>query len=174
MAVIPNHPLRLLRIERDLPAATLAAMCGVHRSTIQAIEEGVTRYPDSATVSRLAAALGVPTQELSNRLGLWDEEQRPPVLLGPAALKALQMSPAEVGSTFFTFTHWRKSFATSPTAFASLLGVNRKVVADYENGLKKRPGLPLSLASAMMRRLKVDGEYLAAVELLPTGDGAQS
>lgn len=163
-----NHPLRLLRIERDLPSVQLAAMSGVHRSTIQAIEEGITRSPDSATVARLAEALGVPAQELSNRLGLWEEEGRATVQLSPAAQRALELSPEMVVSTFVSFEHWRRQFAASPTAFASMLGVNRKVVADYEAGLKRRPGLPLSMASALMRRLRVSTEYLTAVERLPT------
>lgn len=167
--VFANHPLRVLRIQRDLASAHLAQRSGVHRSTIQAIEEGVTRSPDPVTVARLAAALGVDAQALSGSLQQWDESERPPVLLGVKAQQALAVPAEEIAHVFFTFQHWRKQFSTSPTSFASLLGVNRKLVADYENGWKKRPGMPRSMAAAMMRRLKVDGEYLTAVESLPTG-----
>lgn len=168
MPTFSNHPIRMLRIERDLTAKQLSELAGVHRSTVQAIEEGRTQSPGADTVADLARALRVDAAVLQQRLMLWEEEQRPSVEFSARALATLGLEPVDVGGKFTSFVQWRSNIAPSPTAFASMLGVNRKVVADYEAGLKKR-GMPLSMGNAMLRRLKLSTEYLIAVEALPVG-----
>ena len=63
MEVISIVKLAVIRRERGLTQAQLAAASGVHRVTIARFECG-TVSPKLATLQRLAGALGVPIDDL--------------------------------------------------------------------------------------------------------------
>lgn len=170
MTVFRDHPVRLLRLRAGFSTQGLSQFSGVHRSTITAIEEGRPRMPDFETLAALAGPLRVDVRTLVSRVEEWAVENERP-LLAPAARAALAVEPRHLLNLFPTFAVWRAQFAPSVTAFSSMLGVNRKVLSDYEVGRKRR-GMPVTLSRAMLVRLDVSDEYLLAVQALPT-DGEE-
>lgn len=169
MPVFPDHPLRLARIRRNLSSKELAVRAGLHRSTVQAIEEGRTREPDFDTLQAIGGVLSTDAEQLGELIEEWAvrQDDRLPEL-GARARMILDFTPAEVAA-MASFAVWRNGIAPSVTGFASLLGINRRVVADYEAGSKKR-GMPLGLSNAIVQRLGASDEYLLAVQALKTGE----
>lgn len=166
MTVFHDHPLRLARMRANLSSRALAVRAGVHRSTVQAIEEGRTRDPGFERVQALAAALHVDADDLNESLAAWAAAHSDALLDLPAARRTvLSYSPEQIAAAFGSFGAWRAELADSVTEFSGLLGVNRKVIADYEAGRSK--AMPVSLGGAIGNRLQVSDEYLVAVMQLP-------
>jgi transcriptional regulator with XRE-family HTH domain len=166
MPKIDDHPLRLARVRAGMGQKKLADVIGVHRSTIAAIEEGRTNDPEPETVAAIESALQLPSGTFGRQLVLWRRHRSnvAPVVggVGRAVLAAGPNHVAGYGS----FVEWRARFSSSPTAFASLLGVNRAVVANYERGLRVF-GMPEVLQHALISRLGVSNEYIVALCALP-------
>ena len=140
---------------------------GVHRSTVQSIEEGRTREPDRERVEALAAALSCDPDDLAELLAEWAARHVDARADVPEErLVVLGYSPEQVAIAFSSFGHWRSQLSSSVTEFSGLLGVNRKVIADYEAGRTAR--MQVSLGHAILTRLGVSEAYLAAVMSLPT------
>ena len=162
-----DHPIRLRRVRAGLGQARLAQVTSLHRSTISALEEGRVREPDAATVDAIATAVGVFPEDLHRELADWwskREAERP--LLSATGKAALAGGPNYARSCR-SFAEWRSRFAPSPTSFASMLGVNRAVVAGYERGIRER-GMPETLQHALTSRLGVsDGTLIALMALEP-------
>lgn len=168
MPVFTDHPVRLLRQRKGFSVMTLSKLSLLHRSTVSAIEEGRPRVPDFASLEQLAGPLGVDVRTLASQVEDWAAVHAEPDLPASARV-ALAMSPLQVTTTFPSFSAWRAQFADTVTGFSSMLGVNRKVVADFEAGRKVR-GMPTPLAQALLVKLGVSDEYLVAVQGLPVGD----
>jgi DNA-binding XRE family transcriptional regulator len=54
MARIPNHPVRLARLQLGISQIQLAKMAGVNRAAITAIEDGRTKKPSDTILVPLA------------------------------------------------------------------------------------------------------------------------
>lgn len=165
-----DHPIRLHRVRAGLGQARLSQLTGLHRSTISALEEGRVRSADDATVEAIASAMGLHGEDLQRELDAWwaKRAEQPP-LLSPTA-KAALAGGAGYARSCASFVAWRERFAPSPTAFASLLGVNRAIVAGYERGIRER-GMPESLQHALVSRLGIDNDtLLALMSLEPSHD----
>jgi transcriptional regulator with XRE-family HTH domain len=57
-------PLRVLRLNKGLSQAELAALAGVSEYTVTRLETGQRKRPHPATRRKLAAALGVPIADV--------------------------------------------------------------------------------------------------------------
>lgn len=167
MPRIDDHPLRLHRLYRGIGQISLAKQTGLNRSTISSIEEGRTVTVNPATLSALEAALLLHRGQLEAELAEWETVRRArgPVL-NPHAVALLATPPPVVQTAFKSFVGWRKVFASSPTAFASMLGVNRQVITGYESGIRVN-GMPDPLSHALLTVLKVSNDYLLALQRLP-------
>lgn len=166
MPKITDHPLRLARIRAGMGQTKLADVIGVHRSTIAAIEEGRTNDPEPTTIEAIETALQLPATTLARQLALWQIariNQAPQ--LGPVA-NAVLHAPVSHVEEYPSFVDWRRRISPSPTAFASTLGINRAVVANYERGLR-RHGMPEVMQHAILARLGVSTDYLIALTELP-------
>jgi transcriptional regulator with XRE-family HTH domain len=164
-----DHPLRLARLRARMPAARLAAMAKVNRSTLIAIEGGRTRFPDPSTLRRLEAALGVPADSLGPQLQAWRRRQKPTLSLRQRAV--LDLSPAVLAS-YGSFVAWRRDLGyPTPTSLASALHLPQRTVDQYEKGLRKRDGLPQTLAMGLIEAFDLGDAYVAALSELPPGPG---
>lgn len=63
MSARPSR-LAILRAERDLTQAQLAALAGLDTTTVASLENGQTRRPHARTLARIAKALGLELREL--------------------------------------------------------------------------------------------------------------
>jgi transcriptional regulator with XRE-family HTH domain len=170
MPRIDDHPLRLARMRRNVGQITLSRESGVNRSTISAIEEGRTVTPSPETLSAISRVLQLADGQLERELTRWQAARadQGPVL--SLVAQTLLRQPSTVIATFPSFVAWRKKLAPSPTAFASMLGVNRQVVAGYEQGIRVQ-GMPDPLTHALLSVLKIDNDYLKVLQQLPPSIG---
>lgn len=169
MPKIDDHPLRLARIRAGVRPKQLADGIGVHRSTVAAIEEGRTNEPSPETVQAIESFLNLPPGRLQEDLARWQvkrAESGPQLTLRG---KALLMASPETVAEFPSFVHWRSMLSPSPTSFASMLGVNRVVVANYERGIRLR-GMPDTLSHALVSVLGISNDYLLALQRLEPSD----
>lgn len=169
MPVELDHPVRLARIRAGLSVATLATRTGTHRATIHAIEEGRTKWPSKAILSRFDGIFGLTDGSMEVDVGRWlsARGQRPPQL-GLKANAVLALSPAQV-RMYRSFVHWRREISPTPTSFASMLGLPRSTVSLFEKGIRSR-GMPDTLSSAIVRVLGVSNDYLIALQKLEPSD----
>lgn len=166
MPKILDHPLTLARERAGIGQRELAQLVGRDRSTIAAIEEARTQTPDGVTVQKIEEALRLAPGQLASQIALWRTQraaQGPQ--LSPQARVVLEQSPFWV-SEQRSFRSWREKISPSPTAFSSMLGVNRALVANYERGIRV-DGMPAGLAHALMTVLGIDNDYLVALKRLP-------
>lgn len=168
MPSFDDNPLRLARLRAGVPLTQLAKNVGASRSTLNAIEEGRTKHPANVLCDRIDLQLHRPTATLSSELDAWHRNRDPRDALGLRARAVLQQAPSEVAK-YRSFVHWRQEFASSPTAFASLLGVDRAKVADYENGIRVN-GMPQTLSSALLVKLRISDAYLLELQRLEPND----
>jgi transcriptional regulator with XRE-family HTH domain len=61
--------VRQLRTERGMTMEALARAAGLTLSTVARVEKGWIKEPSRRTVRKLAAALGVPAEELEREMG---------------------------------------------------------------------------------------------------------
>ena len=162
MPRIENHPIRLHRVRVGLGQAALSQATDLHRSTISAIEEGRVRTPDDATIELIAKALGLHGEDLERELAAWWRQRDAAAPVIPPTGKAAVVGGAGYVRTLSSFVQWRERFAPTPTAFASLLGVNRAIVAGYERGIRTN-GMPETLQHALVSRLSIDNDTLLAL-----------
>jgi transcriptional regulator with XRE-family HTH domain len=172
MPAISDHPLRQHRQRVGVGQVTLARQAGLNRATVSAIEEGRSVTPTPETLRALEQALGLPPTLLEHELEAWQasRHQREPILT-PSARILLQQRPTVI-ATFPSFVAWRQKVAPTPTAFASILGVNRGTVAEYERGIRQR-GMSVQLAHALLTvfgPLGLTQEYLKVLQQLPPSE----
>ena len=61
--------IKELRKKKGLTQMELARIAGVKQSVLSYIESGRTKHPRSDTLAAIAAALGVPIEELMKKAG---------------------------------------------------------------------------------------------------------
>lgn len=162
-----DNPLRLARLRAGIPLSKLAAAVGANRSTLVAIEEGRTKAPNPDLLNRLDVALGQQEGWLFWQLRNWHAARSPRDRM-TAKQRAVLADVAGV-ALYRDFVSWRREFAASPTAFASLIGVDRAKVADYENGVRVH-GMPDTLATALVNALGISDAYLVELQRLEPND----
>ena len=81
-AVRPPERLRALRTERGLSLAQFAALAGVRKATVVAIERGETRMPNVGTLQKFAALLGMTLQDLRRQTGMYGPLYEPAAVDG--------------------------------------------------------------------------------------------
>lgn len=168
MPRIDDHPLRLARMRANVGQVKLAGQAGVSRSTISAIEEN-RASPKPETVEALERALNLAPQSLEVELTNWEALQhaRGP-LLSPRARILLEQAPSVI-AMYPSFKAWMLEISPTPTYFASLLGLNRQVVAGYLNGIRVN-GMPQPLQHALLTVLRVNADYLKVLQQLPPSE----
>jgi DNA-binding transcriptional regulator YiaG len=162
MSRIVDHPVRIARIAKGLSQSRLAHLAGVQRSAVTAVEDGRTKTPSDRILSVLSDD---PKQLLSEVLHWWDSPVKPN--LKPAAQNLLLIPPYTLGQYYKTFGEWRREFAPTVTAFASLLRLNPAVVREFEEGRVEAMGDVL--AGRLVSALGLSSEYLVALEGLKRG-----
>ena len=166
MPRILDHPLRLHRVRLGVGQGQLAAAVGVHRSTVAAIEEARTVTPEPSTVAAIESHLRLSSGQLMLELQAWVLARRAePPMLSPVA-RAVLAIPPEALVTVGSFEGWRRRITPSVAAFATMLGINRTVVAAYEHGIREN-GMSDSLAHALVRTFELSDAYLLALAKLP-------
>lgn len=167
MARYEDHPLRLLRLRAGVSQTELARRTGLNRSSVAAIEEGRTRQPSEHTVLLIAGALKTHPEALRAALEGWDDAPHPLDLSNKARM-VLSLPHTQVAQ-YRSFRAWREDISPSPTSFATLLGLPRPTVANYERGIRVN-GFPRTLATAILQTLNVSNDYLLALEKLEPDD----
>lgn len=162
MSRIVDHPIRIARIAKGLSQSKLAQLAGVQRSAVTAVEDGRTKHPSDKILSVLSDD---PKALLAEVLQWWDAPVRP--VLKPAAQNLLLIPPYTLGQYYSTFGQWRREFAPTVTAFASLLRLNPAVVREFEEGRVEAMGDVL--AGRLVSALGLSPEYLIALEGLRRG-----
>lgn len=158
-----DHPLRLARLRAGVSVQTLALRTGVARSTINAIEDGRTKQPGAPVLAELDNALSLPNGSLAIALELYGQADKP-ALLTLKQRAVLGLTPEQV-RRYPSFQAWRKDLAPSTTWFASMVGLPRSTVHNYEKGVRVK-GMPDTLASAIIRTFGVSNDYLIALQSL--------
>lgn len=166
MARIPNHPIRLARIQAGLSQVELARAAGVNRAAITAIEDGRTKRPDDRILGTLAARMDIPAAELAQQVEAF-LTQPLSVAVPPAVENLMLIPPYTLSQYYKTFRDWRREIAKTPTALASMLRVNPAVISRYEAG--KLSGFPELLSRQLLEAFKPYGmtpEYIVELEKL--------
>lgn len=167
MARIPNHPVRLARLEAGFSQVELARLAGVNRAAVTAIEDGRTKRPSDAILAPLALKLSTTIEELKDRCLTFSSEPlaiEPP----PAVANLMLIPPYTLGQYYRTFRQWRMEIAKTPTALASMLRINPAVISRYEAG--RLSGFPELLSRQLLEAFKPYGmtsEYVVELEKLP-------
>jgi transcriptional regulator with XRE-family HTH domain len=167
MARIPNHPIRLARIQAGLSQVELARAAGVNRAAITAIEDGRTKRPDDRILGTLAARMDIPVAELAQQVEAF-LTQPLSVAVPPAVENLMLIPPYTLSQYYKTFRDWRREIAKTPTALASMLRVNPAVISRYEAG--KLSSFPELLSRQLLEAFKPYGmtpEYIVELEKLP-------
>ena len=162
MSRITDHPVRLARIAKGLSQNKLAQLAGVQRSAITAVEDGRTKHPSDKILAILSDD---PKALLAQTLEWWDSPVKPN--LKPSAQNLLLIPPYTLSQYYGTFAQWRREFAPTVTAFASLLRLNPAVVREFEEG--RVEAMSDVLAGRLVSGLGVSAEYLVALEGLKRG-----
>jgi transcriptional regulator with XRE-family HTH domain len=163
MSRIPDHPLRLARLQSNLSQVELAKRAGVQRSAISAIEDGRTRNVSPALADKLNAIFDT---DIDKEIAKWSEKPLQPHLRG-SAQNLMLIPPYTLGQYYKTFRQWRSEIAATPTAFASMLRINPAIVKSYESG--KYETLPDNLGARMLEAFGSFGfttDYLSELEKL--------
>ena len=94
-AVRPHERLRALRTQRGLSQAQFAALAGVRKATVVAIERGETLMPNQATLVKLAVVLGMTLDDLRRQTGMYGLLYVPPTVAPApdAAARGRRFSP---------------------------------------------------------------------------------
>ena len=167
MARIPNHPIRLARLEAGLSQVQLAKLAGVNRAAVTAIEDGRTKVPSETILAPLAVKLDVPVEVLKDRCITFSNE--PLQVKVPAAVENLMVIPPYTLSQYYrSFKQWRLEIAKTPTALASMLRINPAVISRYEAG--QLAGFPELLSRRLLEAFSAHGmtpEYVIELEKLP-------
>lgn len=166
MARIPNHPIRLARIELGLSQVQLARLASVNRAAITAIEDGRTKVPNEAILAPLANGLGTTVEELKDRCLTFSNEPLN-LTLKPAVENLMMIPPYTLGQYYPSFQAWRMEIAKTPTALASMLRINPAVISRYEAG--RLSGFPELLSRRLLEAFKPYGmtaEYVLELEKL--------
>lgn len=167
MARIPNHPVRLARLDAGWSQMQLARMAGVNRAAITAIEDGRTKIPSDAILTPLAINAGTTVDEL--RAKCKDFASAPLEVKVPPAVENLMLIPPYTLNQYYkSFKQWRSEIAKTPTALASMLRINPAVVSRYEAG--RLSGFPELLSRHLIEAFKPYGmtaEYMLELEKLP-------
>jgi transcriptional regulator with XRE-family HTH domain len=167
MARIPNHPVRLARLEAGLSQVDLARIAGVNRAAVTAIEDGRTKQPSEAILAPLALKLGTTIEDLRQRIASFLNEPlaiEPP----PAVANLMLIPPYTLAQYYKTFKQWRLEIAKTPTALASMLRINPAVISRYEG--RQLVGFPELLSRQLLEAFKPYGmtsEYVLELEKLP-------
>ncbi len=92
--VRPHERLRALRTERGLSQAQFAALAGVRKATVVAIERGETLMPNQGTLLKLAVVLGMTLDDLRRQAGMFGPLYVPPTVApAPHAAASRRFSP---------------------------------------------------------------------------------
>lgn len=167
MARIPNHPLRLARIEAGLSQVQLAKLAKVNRAAITAIEDGRTKRPSDAILSPLATKLGISVEDLRKRCENFIDAPLE-IKIPPAVENLMLIPPYTLNQYYKSFSQWRREIAKTPTALASMLRINPAVISRYEAG--RLSGFPELLSRNLLEAFKPYGmspEYMVELEKLP-------
>lgn len=167
MARIPNHPLRLARLEAGLSQMELARLAGVNRAAITAIEDGRTKKPSESILAPLAVRLGTEVAVLKENCENFIKAPLD-VKVPPAVENLMIIPPYTLNQYYKTFRQWRQEIAKTPTALASMLRINPAVVSRYEAG--RLSGFPELLSRQLLEAFKPYGmtsEYVVELEKLP-------
>lgn len=164
-----DHPLVRRRIAAGLSTVELSERANVHRSTIATIEDGRVGRPSLATLGHLAHALGTNTDVLAAEIERWRKESMPVLTLRMRAV--IELHP-ELVKRYDSFEAWRRDLGfENLTKMASYLNVSRRVLSEYEKGVRERPGLPQRLQFALKQRFDLSDPYLVELgKLAPRGD----
>ena len=167
MARIPNHPLRLARLQAGLSQVQLAKLAGVNRAAITAIEDGRTKRPSEAILAPVALKTGMTVEVLKENIENFIKS--PLAVKAPPAVENLMVIPPyTLGQYYKTFQQWRLEIAKTPTALASMLRVNPAVISRYEAG--QLSGFPELLSRQLLEAFSPYGmtpEYVVELEKLP-------
>jgi len=87
--VRPHERLRALRTERGLSQSQFAALAGVRKATVVAIERGETLMPNQGTLLKLAVVLGMTLDDLRRQTGMFGPLYVP-AMTDPARVAAAQ------------------------------------------------------------------------------------
>lgn len=167
MARIPNHPVRLARLQLGISQIQLAKMAGVNRAAITAIEDGRTKKPSDTILVPLATGLGTTITDLREQVETFINQPLE-VKVPPAVENLMLIPPYTLGQYYKSFKQWRSEIAKTPTALASMLRINPAVVARYEGG--RLSGFPELLSRQLLEAFKPYGmtpEYVLELEKLP-------
>lgn len=156
-----SHPVVKHRARLGLGQSATAHAATMARSALTAIEEGRTRNPSPATLKELEFVFGLPVGSLGREIDDWFATRTISEQLTNGARATLALRPNQLGD-FETFQNWRYRIAPSPTAFASLIGVNRALVAQYEQGIREN-GMSVQLMHHIQEALGVSHEYTVAL-----------
>lgn len=167
MARIPNHPMRLARLEAGISQVQLAKLAGVNRAAVTAIEDGRTKTPSDTILAPLAVKLDIPVSVLKDRCITFSKE--PLDIKAPPAVSNLMLIPPYTLNQYYpNFTAWRREIAKTPTALASMLRINPAVISRYEAG--QLAGFPELLSRRLLEAFGSYGmtpEYVIELEKLP-------
>jgi len=168
MARIPNHPIRLARMQLGMSQVQLAKTAGVNRAAVTAIEDGRTKRPSEAILAPLAIGLGTTVAELQAQVERFVTEPLA-VDVPPAVSNLMLIPPYTLGQYYRSFKQWRNEIAKTPTALASMLRINPAVIARYENG--QLSAFPELLSRRLLEAFGpygMTGEYVIELEKLPS------
>lgn len=166
MARIPNHPVRLARIELGMSQIQLAKAAGVNRAAITAIEDGRTKVPSEAILAPLANGLDTTIEALKASCISFNSAPLA-VQVPPAVENLMLIPPYTLGQYYPSFAAWRREIAKTPTALASMLRINPAVISRYEAG--RLAGFPELLSRRLLEAFKPYGmtaEYIVELEKL--------
>lgn len=167
MARIPNHPVRLARLQLGISQIQLAKMAGVNRAAITAIEDGRTKKPSETILVPLANGLGTTVTELQQQVETFISQPLE-VKVPPAVENLMVIPPYTLNQYYKSFKQWRSEIAKTPTALASMLRINPAVVSRYESG--RLSAFPELLSRQLLEAFKPYGmtaEYVLELEKLP-------
>lgn len=167
MARIPDHPVRLARLQLRLSQNQLADRAGVNRAAVTAIEDGRTKKPSTQILTVLANGLDVPIEDLQKQV---DDYMNQPISVQakPAVQNLMLIPPYTLSQYYKSFREWRTEIAKTPTALASMLHMNPAIISRYEDGLLQN--FPETLSKKLIEAFGQYGltaEYVVELEKLP-------
>lgn len=161
-----DNPLRLRRLAAGLSQTELARRAGMHRSSLVFIEEGTTRHPAEETLQALSVWLQVSERTLREELEAWLARQEP--AWTAKQRKILALTAHQLTQRYPSFVAWRKDLGLSQPRLATVLGISRSTILEYESGVRTS-GMPDSLLSGLLR-LGLPSDVVLALSELPPAD----